>query len=266
MSLKLKEHIFSSPRIGKLLGGVVQSGRVANAYLFLGPNQEDIQTSAINFAKALNCLARDEAPCGVCRNCKLIDDAKFVDVISISPDGTSLKIEQMRAVKDLVKYGPHQGKYLAVIINEADKLTIEAANSFLKILEEPVANVVFVLTAATPYAILSTIRSRCHRIFFPDGARPLVQTEHEPKRVLSLLKNKDLNSLFLVSKEMASQKTRLEDKLVDLMLLLRQGLQENREAINRRLKVTMATVKSIKRKAQVRLALDAMFLRLVEEF
>ena len=265
MSLKLKEQIFSSPRIGKLLGGVVQSGRVANAYLFLGPNQAEIQTAAFNFAKALNCLAKDETPCDACRNCKLVNDAKFVDVISVAKDGASLKIEQMREVKDLVKYGPHQGKYLAVIINEADKLTTAAANSVLKILEEPVANVVFILTAATPYAILSTIKSRCHKIIFPDGAFIHAEGEADAQAMLNLIKKGDINTLFSLSRQIAKEKETIEDKLTSLLIILRNHIEKNRKKISCMQKIIMETIKSIKRKAQVRLSLDAMFLRLIEE-
>jgi len=257
--------MFGSPRVSKVLSGVLKTSRIANAYLFLGPDQASIQVSALDFAKALNCLSQESRPCGECLNCKLIANAKFVDVLSVAPVGTSIKIDQIREIKSIVKFGPNQGKYLVVLIQAADKMTTEAANSFLKILEEPKDHVVFVLMASSPYAILPTIKSRCHKVAFPDGALLAGEDEASPK-LLNLLKKHDINQLFFFSKAMARDKSNLEQQLVNFMLFLRNNLLQSNPGANKILKIVMDTIKGIKRKAAARVALDAMFLKLLEVF
>ena len=266
MSLQIKEEVFSSLRVGKILGGVIATDRVANAYLFLGPDRKNTQSAAQNFAQALNCQATDQIPCQTCLNCRLIAEDKFVDVIKIFPEGTSIKIEQVREIKDLVKFGPNRGKHLVVIIHSSDKMTTEAANSLLKILEEPQGGVVFVLVADTPYAILSTIKSRCHKIIFPDGEFGIDEDQERFKNIFNFLSKEDLVSLFNLSKELSRNRSQVEHVLEQLMLFLRQNLQGNKFKLKRLLKIVMQTLKAIKRKAAARLALDVMFLKLVEEF
>ena len=189
------------------------------------------------------------------------------DVISIFPEGAScsIKIEKIRDIIYQSSLKPYEGKKKVFIINDAEGMTKEAQNALLKILEEPVANVVFILTAATPYAILSTIKSRCHKIIFPDGAFIHAEDEADAQAMLNLIKNGDINTLFSLSRQIAKEKETIEDKLTSLLIILRNHIEKNRKKISCMQKIIMETIKSIKRKAQVRLSLDAMFLRLIEE-
>jgi DNA polymerase-3 subunit delta' len=197
--------------------------------------------------------------------CTLISENKFVDVVNIVPDGASLKIDQIRAVKDLVKFGPSQGKYQIVIISAADTLTPEAANSFLKVLEEPNERVVFILIVATLYSMLPTIKSRCHQIVFPDGVLPQNIAGPEIANLLASLGRRDLVALLTAAKDWARSPKDLDVRLNQLMLAMRENLRQ-RSGFGRAVKIVMQTIEAVKRKAAGQLALDAMFCKLSEEF
>ncbi|MFA4858516.1 MAG: hypothetical protein WC636_04490 [Candidatus Margulisiibacteriota bacterium] len=266
MKSKPTEKVSASPRLDKILGGILKTGRVAHAYLLVGPNPDEILESAQNFAKALNCESSAAVPCGHCLPCTLISENKFVDVINIVPGGVSLKIDQIRAVKDMVKFGPSHGKYQVVIIRAADTLTPEAANSFLKVLEEPNAKVVFILVAATARAILPTVRSRCHQIVFPDGLLPQNIEDPEIAVLLDCLGRRDLVGLLAAARDWARSPKDLDAKLNQLMLAMRENLLRRQVKFGKAAKIVMQAVESIKRKAAAQLALDAMFVKLLEEF
>jgi DNA polymerase III gamma/tau subunit len=231
----------------------------------VGPSREEIQNAAQAFARALNCLNHESVPCGACVPCRLAAGQKFADLINIFPDGAVIKIDQIREVKDLVKFGPHQGKYLVVVINGAETLTPEAANSFLKILEEPLPGVVFILVAKAAAALLSTIKSRCHHLVFSEKEVRWSGEEELFKQMAEALGKKDVVALFKFSGDFAEEKDNLEEYLLRFGLYLRQNWQKSLTGGTAALKVILKTIESIKRKAAVRLAMDAMFLRLLEE-
>ncbi len=150
----------------KKLKNALRSGRIANAYIFSGPEGVGKEFVAINFAKALNCLSDGEVPCDKCISCRKIDDGNHADVMVIRPESTRLKIDQMRALQRQGSYRAVEGDYKIYIIAEAEKMTVEAANSMLKTLEEPPGVMVLILLTSAYSALLPTIRSRCQLLKF----------------------------------------------------------------------------------------------------
>jgi DNA polymerase-3 subunit delta' len=158
------------------LKNAMRSGRIANAYIFSGPAGIGKEFVAINFAKALNCLSRaaeyekaesnGEDSCDECISCRRIDDGNHADVMLIRPEGTRLKIDQVRFLQRQGAYRAIEGSYKVYIIAEAEKMTAEAANSLLKTLEEPPGAMVLILLTSVYSALLPTIRSRCQSLKF----------------------------------------------------------------------------------------------------
>jgi DNA polymerase-3 subunit gamma/tau len=150
--------------ITRTLKNALASGRVAHAYLFAGPRGVGKTTTARLLAKALLCLERAGAEaCGGCTVCR--DTGMSVDVIEI--DGASNRgIEEIRTLRENVKYAPSRGRYKVYIIDEVHQLTEAAFNALLKTLEEPPAHVVFVLATTDPRDIPATVLSRVQRFDF----------------------------------------------------------------------------------------------------
>jgi len=150
--------------ITRTLRNALASGRVAHAYLFAGPRGVGKTTTARLLAKALLCSERNGAEaCGKCAVCR--DASVSVDVIEI--DGASNRgIEEIRTLRENVKYAPARGRYKVYIIDEVHQLTEPAFNALLKTLEEPPAHVVFVLATTDPRDIPATVLSRVQRFDF----------------------------------------------------------------------------------------------------
>ena len=150
--------------IVRTLGNALASGRIAHAYLFAGPRGIGKTTTARLLARALLCPQRKgAAPCGECPVCR--DAGASVDVVEI--DGASNRgIEEIRTLRENVKYAPARGRYKVYIIDEVHQLTEAAFNALLKTLEEPPAHVVFVLATTDPRDIPATVLSRVQRFDF----------------------------------------------------------------------------------------------------
>jgi DNA polymerase-3 subunit delta' len=147
-----------------------RQGRVPHALLFTGPEGVGKHTAALALAQLLNCLQpREDDACGECLACRKISQGIHPDVRCLEPEGAHLKIEQIR--EDLQRdavFKPLEGQRKVYVLDPAEALTTGAANSLLKILEEPPAAVVLVLISAQPFALLDTVRSRCREVrFFP---------------------------------------------------------------------------------------------------
>ena len=163
---KLFSDVIGQDHITTTLKNGIISGRVAHAYLFSGSRGTGKTTCAKIFAKALNCLDLEEGePCNVCENCLRIDSGLSLDVME-QDAATNNKVDDIRDLIDEVQYPPQEGRYKVYILDEAHMLTMGAVNAFLKTLEEPPENVVFILATTDPQKLPITILSRCQRFEF----------------------------------------------------------------------------------------------------
>ncbi len=157
--------------------------RVAHAYLFYGEDGIGKRLTAVRFAQAINCDT-DYGPdgpdaCGTCRSCHQIEARTHPDFLLIEPDqeqtNPQIKIEQIRDLESQIIYRPLIGRRKVCIIDEADRLTLGAANALLKTLEEPPAHSLFLLVTSRPFALPATVRSRCQGLRFAAPARTQVE-------------------------------------------------------------------------------------------
>lgn len=153
------------------LRAALQSGQPHHAYLFTGPDGVGKRTAALAFAAAWNCTAGKGDLCGSCISCRKAAGGTHPDIHVVEPTGTSLKIAQVRELQKVIHLTPVEGRYQVAILLRAEDLTAEAANSLLKVLEEPPERTVFILVTTNEQALLPTIISRCQRV----GFRPLDQ-------------------------------------------------------------------------------------------
>lgn len=157
------DEVVGQEHVTHTLKNAIASGRLAHAYLFVGPRGIGKTTIARVFAKALNCASGPTAtPCGECDSCREIALGSNLDVLEI--DGASNNgVEQVRELRETVRYAPTRGQFRIYIIDEVHMLSTAAFNALLKTLEEPPAHVKFLFATTEPDRVLATIISRCQR-------------------------------------------------------------------------------------------------------
>ena len=162
----------------ELLKSAIANGSTGHAYLITGAEQIGKTTLARTFAQALNCeAAAEKRPCGQCRSCRLIADDRHPDVRLVEPEVSArgkltIKIERIRELQQELNLSSYEARKRIAILKRFDTANLNAANSFLKTLEEPPQKVVLMLTANDADSLLPTIASRCRTI----GLRPLPAT------------------------------------------------------------------------------------------
>lgn len=155
------DEVVGQDEVVKALKSAISMGKIGQAYLFSGPRGVGKTTISRILAKSLNCVnGPTPNPCGKCENCVEIKEGRSIDVIEI--DGASnRKIDDVRNIREAVKFAPAKSRYKIYIIDEVHMLTDEAFNALLKTLEEPPQHVVFIFATTEPYKVKQTIRSRC---------------------------------------------------------------------------------------------------------
>ena len=171
-----------------MLQGILKRKRLAGSYLFCGETGIGKKTTAIQFAKAVNCLRAigdsDDAPiglettppppsstpafdsCDACESCVKVDAGTHPDVLIVAPEERQIRIEEVRTIEETLSFRPFEGRKKVVIVDDADTMNQAAANAFLKTLEEPPEDSLIILIASRPDRLPSTIRSRCSKIAF----------------------------------------------------------------------------------------------------
>lgn len=180
-----------------MLTGILERQRLANSYLFSGEPGIGKKLTALNFAKAVNCLkdsnesgvmsnglkpehhssvhsdssliTRPALPvdaCDSCEACLKIDGGSHPDLLWISPEDRQIKIDEIRLIDEALSFRPFEGRKKIVIIDDADTMNISAANAFLKTLEEPPKDSIIILVSSRPDRLPATIRSRCSLVNF----------------------------------------------------------------------------------------------------
>ena len=157
------DDLVGQTHVVRTLKNAIEQKRLAHAYLFVGPRGTGKTSTARILAKALNCIKGPTVtPCGVCDNCKEISGGNSLDVLELDA-ASNRGIDDVRELRDNVRYAPAKGKYKIYIIDEVHMLTKEAANALLKTLEEPPQHVIFCLATTEPEKLPITILSRCQR-------------------------------------------------------------------------------------------------------
>ncbi len=202
----------------------------------------------------------------------LLDEALFLadalnckspDLIVLSGSGKSIKIDEIRQISSFVKYGPAQCKWKLIIVPDADIMTEEASNSFLKTLEEPLDHVLFVLTTTRQSKILKTIASRCQSVLFSNEKRASSEAADKLADILLNIKDHDIPDLLAVSDELSADP--------DVDGVLNAALYSYREKIGNaphsklsEVKEVFSAIRSLERRGNKKLTLDNMFLSLKE--
>ena len=174
--MKSFSKILGQKKAISFLKKVLQGDRVPHAYLFTGVNGVGKSTTAMALARAVNCGTdiSDEG-CGECVTCRQLENGNFPDIMFIEPEGQNIKIEQIRELNRSLNFKPVSGKFRVLIIDRAEMMTEEAANSFLKTLEEPPPGNIIILKVVDPLDLLPTIISRCQKIPFHPLAREVIK-------------------------------------------------------------------------------------------
>ena len=160
------EEVVGQAHITTTLKNAILNNRIAHAYLFAGPRGVGKTTTARILAKVLNCLnPKNGEPCNECEMCQSFANSQTLDIIEI--DGASnRRIEEIRTLRESVKYAPTKGNYKVYIIDEVHMLTTESFNALLKTLEEPPEHTVFIFATTDVHKVPLTIVSRCQRFDF----------------------------------------------------------------------------------------------------
>lgn len=213
----------------RLLQRSLERGRLAHAYLFTGQELDRLELAGTTLAKTLNCQkpvrGQGGVPidsCDACLNCRKIQNGNHADVHWVRPESKSriISVEQMRDLMQEINLKPTEADYKVAVVVAADRLNVQAANAFLKTLEEPPAKSILILLSTEPQRLLETILSRCLRLNFGGGAaRPLAPAEYEWLERFSALAASEQKSLL--------GRYRLMDVLLERLNALKAGIEES---------------------------------------
>lgn len=226
-----------------VLEGIIKHKRVAPAYLLIGPPSSLKKQEAQLFVERLGC-------------------SKF-DQLVVRPDGSSIKIEQIRQLQQFIGYGPSQSNYLGVLIEGADQLTSEAAAAFLKTLEEPPPNVFFLLLVEREDRLPPTIISRCQKIIFGEKYHE-IQFSSEVEELYRefeawLGKPFSIPRALEWASKLGKEREEVAELLYPLAYLVKERLGKFKIT-----KLLLEAVKNLKKNASVKLTLEVAFLKMGE--
>ncbi len=204
------------------LKGAMAKQRIPHAYLFYGLEGVGKRTTALAFAKTLNCLKSDLDACQVCASCRKADHNNHLDIVLLAAEGQFIKIQAIRELQERMKFKPWEGKKRVTIIDGAERMNEAAANALLKTLEEPPPANILILVSARPSQLPATILSRCRQVrFHPLGegevASFLQKSFALDPALASLLANSSGGSL---ARALALQKqsyVTLRDEMLDML-------------------------------------------------
>jgi len=158
------DDVFGHDRIKEILARMVTRDGLHHGLLFYGPHGIGKRLVARRLARAMLCETK--AGCGTCKHCHKFDSGNHPDYRELEPDGNHIKVDQIREISENLHYRPFEARVRCIVIDGAERFREEAANAFLKSLEEPPDYVYFILVASDVKALLPTIRSRCQKVAF----------------------------------------------------------------------------------------------------
>lgn len=218
------EAIADQPRAVALLGRALAEGRVAHAYAFVGPLGSGRTTTALAFAQALLC--ETGVGCGRCRPCALVTAARHPDLHVIVPTppetnpkgARAIRIGAIRELERQASLRPAMGRHKVFVLDDADRMTGESPQAFLKTLEEPPAQTVLILVLARTRAVPATVLSRCQIVRFAPRQDTLADVRADAMGLLDEVRDKGLEALFRRSQTFDRDRERAE-RVVDALWL-----------------------------------------------
>ena len=160
------QQIIGQQTAKQLLQSSLRRQAISHAYLFSGPKGSGQLQTALAFAKAIFCTELEDDACGQCLECRKVEHGNHSDLTMLAPDGNNIKIDQIRELQRIFSYRSEAGHPKVYIIEQSEKMTVQAANSLLKFLEEPPVPAVGILITDNGQAMLPTIRSRSQMVPF----------------------------------------------------------------------------------------------------
>lgn len=188
---------------------ILDSKKIHHAYLFCGPKGSRKEKAAILFCKSLLCKNQIENGCGTCSECIRIESENHPSVAVLYPDGATIKIQQIKELQKRFALRGIEGEYQIYIIHHADTMSLEAANSLLKFLEEPTGSTIAILLAEQAERLLPTILSRCQKVRFSHTQeRDVIETllERGVNRSLAELVSRLWNDVDAIIELLESEK------------------------------------------------------------
>lgn len=214
------------PQITTMLQNSMVKGRVVHAYLFEGEKGTGKKEMGMLLAKALLCLDPTESrlPCEQCRNCKRIENGNHPDVHVLEPEGLSIKKEQIKNLQEEFSKKSVEANFKIYLIDKADKMSVQAANSLLKFLEEPPKDTAAILLTEQMQRLLPTILSRCQILSFKPLSRVHLQkrlmdqgVNEQNSSIISHLTHNYVEGMALSSEEWFAQAQKIVVRLYEVI-------------------------------------------------
>jgi DNA polymerase III gamma/tau subunit len=240
--------VVSQKRARGILDGIVNTGRIANAYIFAGPPHSGKTAAAREFFQKLN---RTES-------------LSAIDFYELNTKTSVIPVEQIRDLQKYVQYGPHTLPYLVVLLRQAEKLSGAngvSGNAFLKLLEEPPDGVVFILETASPDELLPTIRSRCQTIVF-DYAPEQTEPPPELSALMEFTRALQTKSFWQLSQRADELQKSGCETAQNYLLALAQYWREQMNFAKARLCLKYAKI--LRKRVNLRLTLEVWLLKMRE--
>lgn len=220
--------IEKQPLVYQQLLNSFQTNRLSHSYLFEGAKGTGKESCALWFSQLVFCLDLEASagnPCGTCLNCQRIAFGEHPDVLTIEPDGQTIKVEQIRDIKsNFIKSGM-ESQQKVMIVKAADKMTVSAANSLLKFIEEPEGDMTIIFMTESKSRILATIQSRCQILHFAPLIKSQVITElvaqgidEKKAAFLAQLTNSHAKAVEFSQDEWFNEATSVSHKWAELLL------------------------------------------------
>jgi len=226
------DNVLGQGQAKHILSQALSHSRLSHAYLFYGPESIGKKLLAVEFAKALNCLTSEaEGACGTCDSCRKIEDRIHPDFFFLEPSkatptarDSAIRIDDIRELQKKLGFLPYQGKVKVALIDQVEKMNLQACNAFLKTLEEPPSSTVLILITSNIYQLLPTMISRCQGIKFnplpPEAIREILQSQDEevlPSAEIDLRVGRSKGQVLRALSDEATQTSSYRPEMIGLI-------------------------------------------------